>query len=113
MQIGTHIRLSDKKTTTTSKNTKREDENIFALGGKSSKLEQKSQFEETNQKVLAKEERLKRYRDRTKQYRQNRTFQNNKRKFYQQVRGKVIIETRSEPGKKILEQNMERSSQKS
>ena len=37
-----------------------------------------------NQKVLAKEERLKRYRQRVKQYRQNRTFQNNERKFYQQ-----------------------------
>ena len=42
------------------------------------------QLEEINQKVLAKEGRLKRYQQRIKQYRQNRTFQNNERKFYQQ-----------------------------
>ena len=41
---------------------------------------------EINQK-LAKEGRLKRYRDRVKQYRQNRMFQNNEKKFYQQVGG--------------------------
>ena len=45
------------------------------------------QFKEINQKVLMKEGKLKRYRQRVKQYRQNRTFQNNERKFYQQVRG--------------------------
>ena len=45
------------------------------------------QLEEINQKVLAKEGRLKRYRQRVKQYRQNRTFQNNERKFYQQLEG--------------------------
>ena len=43
------------------------------------------QLEEINQKVLAKEGRLKRYRQRVKQYRQNRTFKNNERKFYQQL----------------------------
>ena len=43
------------------------------------------QLDEINQKVLAKEGRLKRYRQRVKQYRQNRTFQNNERKFYQQL----------------------------
>ena len=32
------------------------------------------QLEEINQKVLAKEGRLKRYRQKVKQYRQNRTF---------------------------------------
>ena len=42
------------------------------------------QLEEINQKVLAEEGRLKRYRQRVKQYRQNRTIQNNERKFYQQ-----------------------------
>ena len=42
------------------------------------------QLEEIHQKVLAKEGRLKRYRRRVKQYRQNRTFQNYERKFYQQ-----------------------------
>ena len=45
------------------------------------------QLEEINQKVLAKEGRLKRYRQRVKQYRQNRSFQNNERKFYQQLGG--------------------------
>ena len=45
------------------------------------------QLEEINQKVLAKERRLKRYRQRVKQYKQNRTFQNNERKFYQQLGG--------------------------
>ena len=39
------------------------------------------QFEEINQKVLGKEGKLKRYR----KYRQNKTFQNNEKKFYQQV----------------------------
>ena len=42
-------------------------------------------LEEINQKVLAKKRRLKGYRQRVKQYRQNRTFQNNQRKFYQQL----------------------------
>ena len=41
------------------------------------------QLEEIKQKVLAKEGRLKRYRQRVKQYRKNRTFQNN----YQQLGG--------------------------
>ena len=45
------------------------------------------QLEEIYQKVLAKEGRLKRYLQRVKQYRQNRTFQNNERKFYQQLGG--------------------------
>ena len=48
------------------------------------------QLEEINQKVLAKEGRLKRYRQRVKQYRQNRTFQNNERKCYQQIGGHNI-----------------------
>ena len=43
--------------------------------------------EEINQKVHVKEGKLKRYRQRLKQYRQNRTFQNNERKFYQQLGG--------------------------
>ena len=41
------------------------------------------QIEEINQTVLANERRLKKYRHRVKYYRQNRTFQNNERKFYQ------------------------------
>ena len=55
--------------------------------GKARQLERNVQLEETNQKVTSKEERVKRYLDRTKQYRQNRTFQNNERKFYQLVGG--------------------------
>ena len=41
------------------------------------------EFEAINQKVRAKEGRL----NRIKQYRQNRTFQNNERKFYEEVGG--------------------------
>ena len=44
-------------------------------------------YQEIYQKVLAKEGRLKRYRQRVKQYRQNRLFQNNERKFYQRLGG--------------------------
>ena len=47
--------------------------------------EKMNQLEEINQKLLAKEGRLKKYRQRVKQHRQNRTFQSNERKFYQQV----------------------------
>ena len=42
--------------------------------------EKKIQLQEINQKVLAKEGRLKRYQGRVKQYRFNKTFQNNERK---------------------------------
>ena len=45
------------------------------------------QLEEINKKVLAKGGRLKRYLQRVKQCKQNRTFQNNGRKFYQQLGG--------------------------
>ena len=48
------------------------------------------QLEEINQKVQAKEGRLKRYQQSVKHYRQNRTFQNNERKFYQQLGGDGI-----------------------
>ena len=48
-------------------------------------LERKLKLVETNKKILAKEGKLKRFRDRTKQYRQNRMFQNNEWKFYRQV----------------------------
>ena len=44
----------------------------------------RKKLEETNQKILSKAGRLKRYRDKTKQYKQNRMFQTTK-KFYQQV----------------------------
>ena len=55
-----------------------------------------------NQKVLAKEGRLKRDRLRVKQYRQNRTFQNNERIFYQQL-GRNDTETYQQPDAKEIE----------
>ena len=45
---------------------------------KARQLERKIQPEETNQKVLVKERRLKRYGDRNEQYRQNGAFQTTK-----------------------------------
>ena len=60
------------------------------------------QLEEINQKVLAKEGRLKRYRQRVKQYRQNRTLQNNERKFYQQL-GEDNSKTYQQPDAKEAE----------
>ena len=39
------------------------------------------QLEEVNEKVLAKEGRLKRYGQKVKQYRQNRTFHNHEKKI--------------------------------
>ena len=45
------------------------------------------QLEEINQKVLAEEGRLKRIRQRVKEYRQNMTFQNNERKVCYQLGG--------------------------
>ena len=44
-------------------------------------------MEQINSKLLASEGRVKRYRDRIEQYRQNMTFKNNKRNFYQQEDG--------------------------
>ena len=46
------------------------------------------QLEDINQKILTKYGKIKRYRDWVNQYKQNRVFPNNKRKFYQQVGGK-------------------------
>ena len=45
------------------------------------------QLEEINQKVLAREGRLKRYRQGLKQYRQNRTFKNNEENFINNSEG--------------------------
>ena len=42
-------------------------------------------MEEIIQKILAKEGRLKRYRDIVKQYKLNRTFLNNERKFFHRL----------------------------
>ena len=54
---------------------------------KATQLVQSIEHQEINQEVLPKEGSLKRYRDRIKQYRRNRAFQNNERIFYQQVGG--------------------------
>ena len=61
------------------------------------------QLEEIYQKVLAKEGRLKRYRQRVKQYRQNRTFQNNERKLHQQLGGDDIPTTGFKRNRTILD----------
>ena len=50
-------------------------------------VKQTKHFEEINQKVLSNDWRQKKIRDRIKQYRQNWIFQNNVKKFFQQVRG--------------------------
>ena len=67
------------------------------------------QFEEINQKILAKEGRLKEISTKVKQYRQNRTFQNNERKFYQQLGG-CDTKTHQQPdtreNRTILDENM-------
>ena len=64
--------------------------NVGTCRDKNEKVTQekiKIQLEEINQKVLAKEGRLKTYRQRVKQCKQNRIFQNNEREFYQQLGG--------------------------
>ena len=77
-----------KKSTKTSQNSKQKEPRICEKRMEKTTREKITvQLEEINQKVLAKERRLKRYRQRVKQYRQNRTFQNNERKFYQQLGG--------------------------
>ena len=60
------------------------------------------ELEVINQKVLAKERRLKRYRQRVKKYRQKRTLQNNKRKYYQQLGGHDT-KTYQQPDAKLTE----------
>ena len=67
------------------------------------------QLEEINQKVLAKERRLKRYRQGVKQYRQNRTFQLNERKFYQKLEEhdtKTYHNQTPEKTERFLDENM-------
>ena len=55
-------------------------EHVGTKGGKATQqLKIKIRLDEINQKVLAKEVFLKRYRDRVNQYRQNRKFQNNEK----------------------------------
>ena len=68
--------------------TKERSWNMREQKGKKKKTREKIiQLEGINQKVLAKEGRIKRYRQRVKQYRHHKTFQNNERKFYQQLGG--------------------------
>ena len=51
--------------------------------------------------------KLKRYRDKIKQYRQKRIFQNNERKFYEPVsRGRIYEGILTTGCKTILDQNM-------
>ena len=76
---------------------------------KKQQLKQTIQNEKINQKALAKEGRLKIHRYRNKQDKQNRIFQNNERKFYQQVGGastKSYQQLDKKEAKKKLEQNM-------
>ena len=66
---------------------------------KHNKIKQTTHLEEINQKLVAKEGRRKRYRDRVKQYRQNRTFLKNEKKFYQEV-GRKCMKTYQQPDAK-------------
>ena len=87
-QDGKSSRNADKKSTKAGQNDKMKERhwNMWEQKRKGN-TRKTAQLEEINQKVLAKEGRLKRYRQSVKQYRQNRTFQNNERKFYQQLGG--------------------------
>ena len=71
---------------------------------KERQIERKVQLEETKQKVLVKEGRLKRYRDRTKQYKQQDIPKQRKKILPASTRR--IDEDISATGKNILEQNM-------
>ena len=61
-----------------------------------------TQLEEINQN-LVKEGRLKRYQQTVKPYRQNGTFKNNERKFYQQI-GEDDTKTYKQPDARETEQ---------
>ena len=68
---------ANNKTTKTSQNDKKKKRGAEISGNKKEQATREKitvQLEEINQKVLAKEGRLKRYRQRVKQYRQNSTF---------------------------------------
>ena len=47
-----------------------------------------SAIEELKQRISAKTLKLKRYKSRVKQYRQNRTFKNNQKALYEKLNGK-------------------------
>ena len=90
--------------------------NMLRRKEKKTQLKLTLKLEEISHKILAKERRLKKYRYRIKQYRQNKIFQNNKRnstnKKRENARNKPIA--RCKGSKTILEQNMgtKRTSQK-
>ena len=71
-------------------------------------LELKKKARGDQPKILAKEGRLKRYQNKTKQYRQKRKFQNNEKilPIIWRRMGEAISTTGCEKAKKILEQNM-------
>ena len=76
---GTQTRIADKKTATTSENTKTEHQEMFGRKWKCIATRTKLKLEETNQKIKAKEGRLTRYHDNCKQYKPNRTIWNNEK----------------------------------
>ena len=79
-RMGNSTGNADKKSTKMIKQKK----DAGVCGNKKGKGTQEKitvQLEEINQKALPNEGRLKRYRQRVKQYRQNRTFQNKEKKI--------------------------------
>ena len=84
--MGNSTGNTDKKSTKTGQNDKTK-ERRWNMWEQKGKCNTRKNNRTINQKVLTKEGRLKRYRQRVKQYRQDRTFQNNERKFYQQLGG--------------------------
>ena len=107
-KMGNSTGNANKKPTKTGQNDKTKERrwNMREQKGKATR-EKIIQLEEINQKVLAKEGRLKRYRQRVKQYKQNRTFQNNERKFYQHMEWHENIPTTGcQRYRTILDKNM-------
>ena len=80
--MGISTRNSDRKPTETTESGKTKKKKA-EINRKEKTTQEKLtvQLEEIHQKVLAKEGWLKRYRQRVKQYRQNRTFQSNEKKI--------------------------------
>ena len=101
--MGNSTANADKESTKRCQNGKtKRSWNMWADNGKDNKRKITVQLEEINQKVLAKEWRLKRYRQRVKQYKQNRKLQKNERKFYQKLGGHVT-KTYQQPDAKETE----------
>ena len=85
--MGNQTGSTDQKSTATSINAKTDEKRNMREREEKDNKKQMIKLEEIHQKVLAKEGRLKRYRDRIQKYGQNRTFQTNEKKFYQQIGG--------------------------